>query len=255
MEFSGDIGAWQRRAADGPDVAMRRLAVIEALSLDKKQSVADLGCGGGHLLRDLALAVGETGRAVGLDNNAEQLAAARAFCNGLSVEFAEGDLLKMPFENGTFDAIASMQVMEYVDDIRGALAEVRRVVKPGGRFALVSVLWDHYQFHGADPDLTRRILEAFRAHCPHQMLPLEISQLLSAAGFSGISRRPLAIFNGTRHANTSGYWSSKVAAAFAVGQGIPDVDARAWLDQLDEADRKGRYGFVNVPMLATAVAV
>ena len=58
MEFSSDIGAVQRRMAQTQEGVGRRKATFEALNLSAGQHILDLGCGGGHLLKDLALSVG-----------------------------------------------------------------------------------------------------------------------------------------------------------------------------------------------------
>ncbi len=256
MDFSGDIGLWQRKVAEGPEGIARRMAVFEALAIESGQAVLDLGCGGGHLVRELALAVGDGGRAVGLDMSAEQLGAARALCAGLpAAELTEGDAADLSFEDGAFDGLASIQTLEYVPDVDGALAEARRVLKPGGKAAFVSVLWDHWRFHGADPELNDRMLDVWRAHCSHQMLPIEMPRRLTATGFGGVVRRPIAFFNGALHENAFALWASKFAAAFAIGQGFPEEDARRWQEQLDQADKEGRFGFVSVPVLTTATAI
>jgi hypothetical protein len=87
------------------------------------------------------------------------------------------------------------------------------------------------------------------------MLPMELPRRLAAAGFGGVLRRPIAFLNGALHENAYALWASKVAAAFGVGQGIPEEDTARWLDQLAEADREGRFGFVSVPVLTTATAI
>ena len=256
MDFGGDIGLWQRKAAEAPEGIARRMAVFEALAIESGQAVLDLGCGGGHLVRELALAVGDGGRAVGLDMSAAQLSAARALCAGLpAAELTEGDATDMSFEDGTFDGLVSIHMLEYIADVDGALAEARRILKPGGKAAFVSVLWDHWRFHGADPELNERMLDVWRTHCAHQMLPIGMPRRLAAAGFGGVVRRPIAIFNGALHENTYALWASKFAAAFAVGQGFPEEDARRWQEQLDQADKEGRFGFVSVPVLTTATAI
>jgi len=256
MDFTGDFGLWQRKIAEGPEGIARRLAVFEALAVESGQAILDLGCGGGHLVRELALAVGDRGRAVGFDMSADQLAAAGAVCNGLpAAELVEGDATDMAFADGAFDGLASIQTLEYIPDVDRALAEARRVLKPGGKAALVSVLWDHWRYHGAEPALNDRMLDAWRAHCPHQMLPMELPRKLAAAGFGGVLRRPMAFLNGALHENTYALWAAKTVAAFAVGQGIAEEEAARWLDQLAEADREGRFGFVSVPVLTTATAV
>jgi ubiquinone/menaquinone biosynthesis C-methylase UbiE len=256
MDFSGDFGLWQRKVAEGPEGMARRMAVFEALAVESGQAILDLGCGGGHLVREIALAVGAGGRAVGFDVSADQLAAARGVCDGLpAAELVEGDATEMAFADGTFDGLAAIQTLEYIPDVDRALAEARRVLKPGGKAALVSVLWDHWRFHGAEPALNDRMLDTWRAHCPHQMLPMELPRKLTAAGFGGVLRRPMAFLNGSLHENAYALWVAKTVAAFAIGQGIAEDDAARWLDQLAEADREGRFGFVSVPVLTTATAI
>jgi len=256
LDFSGDIGLWQRKIAEGPEGTARRMAVFEALAIESGQAVLDLGCGGGHLVREIALAVGVSGRAVGLDMSTEQLDAARAVCAGLpAAELIEGDATDMSFVEGTFDGLASIQTLEYIADIERALAEARRVLKSGGKAAFVSVLWDHWRFHGADPELNDRMLDVWRAHCPHQMLPMEMPRKLAAAGFGGVMRKPIAFLNGALNENAYALWAAKVVAAFAIGQGVPEEDAKRWLEQLDQADKEGRFGFVSVPVLTTATAI
>ncbi|MFV2032923.1 MAG: methyltransferase domain-containing protein, partial [Gammaproteobacteria bacterium] len=236
MEFGGDIGLWQRKITEGPEGISRRLVVLNALEIKSGQAILDLGCGGGHLVREIALAVGDKGRAAGLDTNSDQLASAGTLCAGLpAVELIEGSATDMMFENGAFDGLASIQMLEYIDDVDRALAETRRILKPGGKAALVSVLWDHWRFHGADPDLNDVIHDAWRTHCPHQMLPFEISGKLEKAGFGGIAQKPIAFINASMHENSFALWASKMVAAFAIDTGVEEKDATLWLNQLSEA--------------------
>ena len=256
MDFGGDIGLWQRKVAEAPEGVARRMAVFEALAVESGQAYLDLGCGGGHLVREIALAVGENGRAVGLDANAAQVDAARALCDGLpAADLIDGDATDMSFEDGSFDGLAAIQALEYIPDVDRALAEARRVLKPSGKAAMVSVLWDHWRFHGPNPDLNDRMLEVWRAHCTHQMLPLEMPRRLAAAGFGAVTRRPIAFLNGALHDNAFALWAAKIVAAFAIGQGVGEEDAALWLAQLSQADREGRFGFVSVPVLTTATAI
>jgi ubiquinone/menaquinone biosynthesis C-methylase UbiE len=255
MDFGGDIGLWQRKIAEGLEGTSRRLAVFEALAINSGQAVLDLGCGGGHLVRDIALAVGDSGRVVGLDASNEQIAAARSLCADLSaVELMEGDATNLPFEDASFDSLASIQMLEYVPDVDAAISEARRVMKPGSKASLVSVLWDHWRFHGADPELNNKMHEVWRKHCFHQMLPMEIPAKLEAAGFDGIVQKPIAFMNNTMHENAFSLWAAKLVAAFAVGNGVDEKEAAVWLEQLDTADTEGRFGFVSVPVLTTAIA-
>jgi len=253
MDFSGDIGHWQRRIAESPEGVKRRLAAFDALEIASSQAILEIGCGGGHLTREIALAVGTEGRAVGLDLNAEQLAAAERVCADLpAAELVKGDATELPFEDNSFDGLVAINTLEYIPKLDLALAEARRVLRPDARLAVISVLWDLWQYHGADPDLTRRMLDAWRAHCHHQMLPMELPSMLARAGFGGVRRELFTFLNVALHENAYSYWGAKTVAAFAAAQGVSEDDARRWLDQLAAADREGRFGFVNVSVLTTA---
>lgn len=253
MDFSGDIGHWQRRIAEGPEGAKRRLATFDALEIAPGDSVLEVGCGGGALTREIAIAVGGKGRAVGIDLNPEQLAAAEALCRDLpGAELVNGDATELPFEDDSFDGYAAINTLEYIPEVEAALVEAHRVLKRGGRFAAISVLWDLWQYHGPEPELTGRMLDAWRAHCHHQMLPMELPAMLGRTGFAGTRRELFTFMNGALHENAYAFWGAKVVAAFAVRQGVPEQDAHDWLDQLAEADRFGRFGFVNVSVLTTA---
>ena len=207
-------------------------------------------------MRDLALAVAPNGRAMGIDVSDDQLEAARKFCSDAPcAEFFNADVCELSWEDGTFDAVSSIQTLEYIADVDRALKEIRRVVRQGSRVAFISVLWDAYQFHGAETKLNGRVLEAFRAHCPHQMLPLEMPQRMVAAGLSGVAQRPFTIYNSSLHENSYAYCASRFVAAFVTTQGIGEAEAQNWLDQLAQADQDGRFGFVSVPVLTTGTAV
>ena len=255
MDFGEEIGLWQRKLSDGPEGMARRLAVFEALGIKTGQSILDLGCGGGHLVRDVALAIGDSGRVVGFDTSKDQLQSAGALCPGLSaVHLVEGDATDMPFDDGEFDCLASIQTLEYIPNVDGAIREARRVLKLGGKAALVSVLWDHWRFHGAEPVLNKKMHDAWRQHCPHQMLPPELPGKLEAAGFAGVAQKPIAFMNSTMHENAYASWAAKLVGAYAISNGVKDADAVLWLAQLEKADSEGRFCFVSVPVLTTATA-
>lgn len=256
MEFSGDMGLWQRKLSESHAGHARRMAVLDSLQVEPGQAVLDLGCGGGHLVRELAQAVGDGGRAVGLDASQDQMKTARSLCADLpAAELVQGDATELIFGDGTFDALACIQTLEYIHDPDGAITEARRVLKPAAKAAFVSVCWDHWRFHGPDPGLNDRMHDAWRAHCEHQMLPLEMPSKLSAAGFGAITQRQIAFFNGAPHENTFAFWAAKIVAAFAVTRNVPQQDADLWYQQLFQADSEGRFGFFSVPVLTTAVAV
>lgn len=253
MNFEGDAAAAQRAAAVTPPGVDRRAAVIDALSLRPGQHVLDLGTGGGHLARDIARAVGAAGRVIGLDPSPDQLEHARAADGSDAVEWVEGTGDALPVDDETLDGVTSIQVLEYVADLPPLLRDVHRSLRPGGRFVSVSVVWDHWRYHGPDERLNDRIHEAWRAHCHHQRLPLQLPTLLGEHGFGGVHQRSLAFLESSLHEGTYAFFAARILAGFAVAQGVPEDDAAEWARQLEEAAAAGRFGFVSLPVLTSAV--
>jgi SAM-dependent methyltransferase len=90
----------------------------------------DLCCGHGIVARALAAAGADV---IGVDFSSAMLEIARSTVPG--VRFVEGDAMALPFEDPSFDAVAIRFGMPHVPDPPAAMAEVRRVLRPGGRFA------------------------------------------------------------------------------------------------------------------------
>jgi arsenite methyltransferase len=104
--------------------------------------VLDAGCGCG-LDTFIAAYMAGPGKAIGLDLTSEMLAVARSsaemFKNG-NVEFYEGSLERLPFENNYFDMAISNGVLNLVPDKRAAFSEIARVLRPGGAFVAADLL-------------------------------------------------------------------------------------------------------------------
>lgn len=114
-------------------------ARLERLDLKPGDWVLDLGCGEGRHCHGLHVLGGVN--VVGLDMDEPSLAKARDGLSmlskpddGTATAFLKGDAYRLPFADATFDAVICSEVLEHLHSYGEALAEITRVLKPGGRF-------------------------------------------------------------------------------------------------------------------------
>jgi SAM-dependent methyltransferase len=115
---------------------------IERLRLPMQASILDAGCGSGRNMVDLA----RHGTVTGVELSDTSVALARERDVG---EVLEGSVMDMPFDDDSFDLAVSLDVIEHLEDDVGALAELRRVTKPGGAL-LVTVPAYQWLWSGHD---------------------------------------------------------------------------------------------------------
>ncbi|MCC7280986.1 MAG: methyltransferase domain-containing protein, partial [Acetobacteraceae bacterium] len=220
------------------------------------ERVLEAGCGGGALLPAYAAAVGPSGRVVGVDISPDQIAAAREACAGNAfVEATIADINALPCATGSFDALVAIQVIEYLADPLPALSELRRVSAAGARLVIVATISDTMFWNTAAPDLTTRILAAWRTHAPHQNLPAELRPLLEGAGFRLVRQAPVSIVNSAYHEDAFAYWLARLMVAYVTTSRLVDAeDAARWLQALEEAHAGSRFFFSSTPVLSLAIA-
>ncbi len=112
-------------------------ALLEAMPMEGVDDFLDIGTGTGRILE---LFGGEVDRGLGIDLSREMLALARTNLEraGLgNCRVRHGDMYKLPLPSASFDAAAIHQVLHYADHPAAAIAEAARVLRPGGRLAIV----------------------------------------------------------------------------------------------------------------------
>lgn len=113
-----------------PEIASARLSIRPALLPSGRDArVLDVGCGDG---RHIAAAAARGCRAVGVDYDPGELAKARSRAGSLRIDLIAADATRLPFRDTAFDAVICTETLEHLPDDRGAIAEIARVLRPGG---------------------------------------------------------------------------------------------------------------------------
>lgn len=117
-----------------------RTRTVDLAQLRSGEAVLDVGCGTGVLAKEAYKRVGVTGRVCGIDPGIKQIARARSQAQRahLPIDFQLGVIEQLAFPDRTFDVVFSTFMMHHLpDDLkRLGLAEIARVLKPGGRLVI-----------------------------------------------------------------------------------------------------------------------
>ena len=141
----------------------------------------------------------------------------------------------LPLEDGAVDLAVATQVYEYVPDMPAALAEVRRVLAPGGRLLVLDTDWDSLVWHSPDEGLTRRVMAAWDEHLAHRDLPRRLPGLLRGAGLALESASIVPLLNVGYARETYSAGILELIAGFVPGRGgVSAGEAEAWASALRE---------------------
>lgn len=231
-----------------PDVVGQRARVLEMLQPKPGEHILDVGVGPGLLAHDLARMVGESGRLVGLDSAPAMLKMARTRLAAMPwAECVEGGAEKLPFADAAFDAVVSTQVYEYVADMPKALAELYRVVKPGGRVLILDTDWRSIVWHSSDEARMGRVLACWDDHLADPHLPSRLGALFRRAGFNVARAEIVPMFapHWQPVSYASGIMRSIRNYAFANGarHGLAEAEVQAWYDDQLRLIERGEFFF------------
>ena len=151
-----------------------RLA-IEALDVQPGNRVLDLGCGPGQAAEQLR-SLTSPGQVIGIDQSSTMIRQAqrsnwRHVLAG-EMEFHVAQFDALPFEDGSFDCVLASNVMYFWKDTGAALAEIRRILRPGGRLSVYVTSAESMSGWGFAEAGTHRLF-----------LPHEVAEALTSAGF------------------------------------------------------------------------
>src|SRR5262245_51310958 len=242
-ERARDLAARLERRAKADDEVAARDAYLSLLDIAAGEHVLDVGCGSGAVTREIARRVGRRGLAVGLDPSPELLAVARELAQeagvGDRLEFHEGDALRLPLSDQSFDVVVCVTVLSHVPRGEAAIPELVRVLRPGGRLGVFDMDTDMTTFTHPDRVLTRRIVAAASdATAVDGWLVRRLPSLFQRAGLGDVRVRgffPLETDLQSFYANMADR-----CAEVAVKTGaITEREGRGWLDAFHEQGTQG----------------
>jgi ubiquinone/menaquinone biosynthesis C-methylase UbiE len=242
-ERARDLAARLERRAKAEDEVAARDTYLGLLNISAGERVLDVGCGSGAVTRDIARRVGSTGLAVGLDPSPALLAVARGLAQetglGGHVEFHEGDALRLPFPDRSFDAAVCVTVLSHVPKGEAAIPELVRVLRSGGRLGVFDLDTDMTAFTHPDRNLTRRIVAAASdATAVNGWLVRQLPLLFQRAGLIDVRAR--GFFPLETHLQSFYASMADRCAEAAVNAGVvTESEGRAWLQAFHAQGAQG----------------
>lgn len=189
--------------------------VADAAGIEPGDRVLDVACGTGVLAREVASRTGSAERVTGLDPSAGMLEVAGQLAP--AIDWKRGTAERMPFADGSFDAVVSQFGLMFFDDPGEALREALRVLRPDGRLAFA--VWDSLDNNPAYADEVALLeREAGTQAAEPVRMPFvlgdrdKLTALFAEAGVRGVQA--------TTHTGTASFPSVRV---------MVEADLRGWL--------------------------
>ncbi len=226
-----------------PEIQAAKRRCLDRLALRPGGRVLDVGCGPGDDARALAAIVGASGRVVGIDVDPMMLQEAERRSAGQpkQVEFRLGDIYDLKEPDAAFDACRAERVFLHLEEPARALAEMIRVLEPGGRLSVIDRDIETRTIDAPDRATTRAILnvwcDGFRGGWIGRALP----RLFREAGLLDIVVESTTVIDTDYDAYMAQYDLARVAA-YAQRAGAINADAgERWLASLGDCARRGSF--------------
>lgn len=226
--------------------------ILDHLRLQPSAQVLDAGCGVGTDAFEIANRLGPGGHVTAVDISTSLIAEAsrRAAGRNLPISFEVGDAQALRFPDHAFDAVRTERMLMHVPDPEQALAEMARVLRPGGRMAVHDFDWETQFCDSPYKDVTRKIALSFCDGIRHGWIGRRLPRLFGEIGMSGIS---VSLYTITvPYDFLQLLLGGHVARAVATGV-VTEDEANLWWTHLARANAGGTflYGFTGFVVCGT----
>ncbi len=239
------IGEWKERS-------------FAALDPRPGAVLLDIGCGTGEDVRALVALVAPGGRAIGVDASEEMVAEARrraAAAGETAVDFLRSDAQAIDLPDDTVDGCRAERVLQHVESPAAVVAEMARVVRPGGTVVAAEPDWGTLVIDSPDSDTAALVAAAAGRRLRSGLVGRTLRRLLLDAGLADVSvaARTLVV---TDRERAGMLFDLPGAARLAVAEGrLAQGRAASWLDELGRAEAEGRLLVAMTAFMAVGRAV
>jgi ubiquinone/menaquinone biosynthesis C-methylase UbiE len=222
------------------DIKRLKQVMIAQLELHDGVHLLDIGCGTGDDVRALAPVVSPRGQSVGVDASAVMIAEAqrRHAAAGLPVAFVVGHAQHLAFADASFDRCRAERVLMHLDDPARAVAEMARVVRPGGKVVVFDMDWGMMFVDSPYQETTRTILQAFSDGMRHGWIGRSLPRLCQAAGLADVTCVPHTAH--LDYAFAHRLFDGHLTKVQATGVVSAD-DCTRWWQHLAQAEAAGQF--------------
>jgi ubiquinone/menaquinone biosynthesis C-methylase UbiE len=226
-----------------PAMQQANEASVDALRLHPGSHVLDVGCGAGDDARRLVEVVGKTGHVEAIDIDPKMIAeAVRRSANDVRrVSFRVLDVYELDYDAGRFDGCRAERTFLHLADPGRALAQMVRVVRPGGRVVVLDRDIETRTIDAADRAVTRRIINFWCDSFLGGWVGRSLPRLFREAGLDEISVEPFTVVDTDYAAFNAQYDLPRIAARAQAAGVIRADEAERWLAALLERDRAGSF--------------
>lgn len=254
LKFDAEVTRMLDNAYQGADLTRRRQASFDALQPNPGETILDIGCGNGLLTAELARAVGENGRVIGIDPSDDMRSAGEKRCQDYNcVEFIDGLATDLPIEDARADKAVSVQVFEYIEDIAGAVSDAMRCLMPGGRLVISDLHFGSFIWFSDNPQRMEQIRASWDQHFAAGDVPARLPGIMRRLGHQVDSVVPVTLTDHVLKPDGIAIMMMHLMRQFAITSKHVEAEmANEWFDEQISLARDGRFFFSITQFVVSA---